>query len=73
MRKILILGANGAIGRYLVDYFYENRHEFDISIITGDINEGDFIKQRSKFYKIDISKKEMFVMKLYLKWNIFLV
>lgn len=60
MKKILILGANGAIGRYLVDYFYENRKEYDISIITGDLEEGQFIKQRSEFYKIDVGKKEMF-------------
>ena len=30
MKKILILGANGAIGRYLVDYFYEKRKEYEM-------------------------------------------
>ena len=31
-----------------------------ISIKTGDLKEGEFIKQRSEFYKIDVGKKEMF-------------
>lgn len=60
MKKILILGANGAIGKYLVEYFYDNMQEYGISIITGDIDEGEFIKQRSEFHVIDVSKKEMF-------------
>lgn len=60
MKKILILGASGAIGRYLVDYFYENRNEFDISLVTADINDSEFVKQRSEFFKIDVSKSEMF-------------
>lgn len=60
MKKILILGASGAIGRYLVDYFYENRNEFNISLVTADINDSEFVKQRSEFFKIDVSKSEMF-------------
>lgn len=48
MKKILILGGNGAIGRYMVDYFYERRQEFDIALITADINDAgtDFIEKK---------------------------
>lgn len=54
----MILGANGAIGRYMVDYFYERRGEFGISLVTVDLNSCDFIRDRSEFYKMDISKKQ---------------
>lgn len=57
-KKILILGACGAIGRYLVDYFYERKEEHNISLVTADIQESAFVEERSEFYKIDISKKE---------------
>jgi len=60
MKKILILGASGAIGRYLVDYFYARRHENDIALITGDIKECNFVKQRSEYFHLDVSKKESF-------------
>ena len=62
MKKILILGGNGAIGRYMVDYFYERSQEYDISLITADINgEGTgFIEKRSEFHRLDVSKKEDF-------------
>lgn len=60
MKKILILGASGAIGRYLVDYFYDRRYEHDISLVTVDIKECNFIEQRSQFFLIDVSKKESF-------------
>jgi len=58
MKKILIFGANGAIGRYMVDYFYERRDENNISLITADIVESKFLTDRSQFYKVDISKRE---------------
>lgn len=54
MKKILIFGANGAIGRYLVDYFFERRYENNIQLITADIEECDFLKERSEFIKTDI-------------------
>lgn len=58
MKKILILGANGAIGRYMVDYFYERRAEHDITLVTADLNCCDFVAKRSEFHQVDISKKE---------------
>lgn len=54
----MILGANGAIGRYMVDYFYARKDEFDISLVTVDLNTCDFIKGRSEFFRADISKKQ---------------
>ena len=60
MKKILIFGANGAIGRYMVDYFYERRHEYGISLVTADLDSCPFIEERSEFYKVNISKKEEF-------------
>ena len=58
MKKILILGANGAIGRYMVDYFYERKNEHDITLVTADLNCSDFLTERSEFYQVDVSKKE---------------
>ncbi|MCK9627022.1 MAG: NAD(P)-dependent oxidoreductase [Bacteroidales bacterium] len=60
MKKILILGASGAIGKYLVDYFYEKKQEFNISLITGDIKECNFVEQRSDFFHLDVSKNGSF-------------
>lgn len=62
MKKILILGGNGAIGQYMVDYFYDRRQEHDIELITADINDKDtgFIQNRSKFFRLDVGKKEEF-------------
>lgn len=55
MKKILILGANGNIGRYCVDYFYERREEYNISLLTADLEGGSFIKEHSQFFQMDIS------------------
>jgi UDP-glucose 4-epimerase len=60
MKKILILGASGAIGRYLIDYFYERSSEWNIELITGDIRENSFVKERSSFFQMDVSIKESF-------------
>lgn len=58
MKKILILGANGNIGRYCVDYFYERRDEYSISLLTADLEGGSFIKERSQFFQMDVSDTE---------------
>lgn len=58
MKKIMILGANGAIGRYMVDYFFARKDEFDIYLVTVDLESCDFIKNRSEFFRADISKKQ---------------
>jgi UDP-glucose 4-epimerase len=58
MKKILIFGANGGIGRYMVDYFYERRNEYGISLVTADLYSSKFIEERTEFHKVDISDKE---------------
>ena len=58
MKKILVFGANGAIGRYLVDYFYERKEEHNIELITADLSGSQFLEERSEFHQVDISKKE---------------
>lgn len=60
MKTILILGASGAVGRYVVDYFYDRRDAYGIKLITGDIKECNFVSQRSEFLHFDVSKKESF-------------
>ena len=60
MKKILILGGNGAIGKYMLDYFNERQDEHGINVLTADIEESDFVKQHSEFYKLDVSKKTDF-------------
>lgn len=60
MKKILILGANGGIGRNLVNYFFERRAENDIELLTADLESCKFMENRSKYYHIDIRKKEDF-------------
>ena len=60
MKKILVLGGNGAIGKYIVDYFYERKEEYGISLLTADIEDSEFIKERSDYYRLDVSKKENF-------------
>lgn len=57
-KNILILGANGNIGRNCVDYFYERRDEYNISLFTVDLEECSFIKERSQFFKMDVSDTE---------------
>lgn len=58
MKKVLICGADGDIGRYLVEYFYARRHEHNITIVTADLNKSAFLEQRSEFYQVDTRKKE---------------
>ena len=57
-KKILILGANGMIGRYCVDYFYERRREYNITLLTVDLIGGKFIEERSQFFQMDVSDTE---------------
>ena len=60
MKKILILGANGGIGRNLVDYFYERREDDNLDLFTADLESCAFIENRSQFIQVDIRKKEDF-------------
>ena len=60
MKKVLILGANGGIGRNLVDYFFEKREENEIELLTADLDSCTFIEKRSQFIKLDIRNKAEF-------------
>lgn len=60
MKKILVLGANGGIGRNLVDFLFENKVDNDIELLTADIESCKFIENRSQYFHLDIRKKEDF-------------
>lgn len=61
MRKILVLGSNGGIVRYLIDYFNENGSENFEIIGTGrhDFNFG-CSKPNFTYLKLDICTKKIF-------------
>ena len=44
----------------MLDYFNERQDEHGIKVLTADIEESDFVKQHSEFYKLDVSKKTDF-------------
>lgn len=56
--KILVTGGAGFIGSHLVDGFIENGHEV---IIVDDLMTGimDNVNKKAKFYKCDITSKEL--------------
>lgn len=61
MKKILIFGATGNTGAYLVDYFFENCNNSEYEIICiGSRNTNFFEKYQFEYLKIDISNKEDF-------------
>lgn len=60
MKKILILGANGTIGHYLVDYFSVHNMEHDIKILSGDLKCSKFLSLHSEFHRIDVRDKNTF-------------
>jgi len=60
MKKVLILGAAGNIGTYLVDYFYDRKEEYGLELITADLSSNKFIEEHSKFYKFDIRERDTF-------------
>lgn len=61
MKKIIVLGATGNTGAYLVDYMSENvnREEYEI-IAVGRRKTNFFDRYGIKYYSVDISKKEEF-------------
>lgn len=58
MKKILILGANGGIGRYLVDYFCNIKHNEEIEVIGVGRHHNEFVESKIQYIIADISKKE---------------
>ena len=59
-KRILIFGANGGIGRYLVDYFDEHNHDGQYEIIGVGTKEESYSKNVADYVQVDISKKEQF-------------
>lgn len=54
MKKVLITGAGGFVGSYLIKEFKENGYE----IIACDINKSDSIDKDVAYYSMDILNKE---------------
>lgn len=62
MKKIIVFGASGDVGRYFVEYFIEhyNKNEYEI-IASGTRYTDIFDNIGVKYYQVDITKKEDFV------------
>ena len=55
MKKVLIIGAGGFVGSYLIKEFQKDNYE----IIACDINKKENFAQDIKYYDIDILNKEL--------------
>lgn len=60
MKKIIVLGATGNTGAYLIDYLFENidKNEFEI-IAAGRKKTNFFDRYGIKYFSVDISKKSL--------------
>lgn len=56
MKKVLIVGAGGFVGKYLIDEFKNNG---DYTVIASDINKKDYFDTDVIYYDMDILNKEM--------------
>lgn len=54
MKKVLIIGAGGFVGKYLIKEFKEDNYE----VIACDINKSNLENEGLKYYDIDILNKE---------------
>ena len=61
MKKIVIFGASGDTGRYLVNYFLENGCPEGYEVVASGTRQTDYFdKLNVPYYPVDISKKEDF-------------
>ena len=61
MKTIVVFGASGDIGKYLIQYFLDKNINKEYEIIACGTRETRFFEIRSiPYYKIDITKKELF-------------
>lgn len=61
MKKIVIFGASGDTGRYLVNYFIEKGYGDEYEIIASGTKDIDYFdKLGIVYYPVDITKKEAF-------------
>lgn len=59
MKKILILGASGGIGTYLVEYILQQKSK-DIEVIGVGRSKNDKLSSKIDYIQMDISQKEAF-------------
>lgn len=59
MKKILILGANGGTGKYLVDYFVNHPKE-EFKVIGAGRHDCAFVQSKIDYIHMDICKKKDF-------------
>ena len=60
MKKIVIFGASGDIGKYLVDYFIEHSKKKYEIVAVGTRRDPFFVSLNIPYYQVDITKKEQF-------------
>lgn len=61
MKKIIVLGAAGNIGRYCLDYLLENIDDTEYEIIATDMaKEYPFTFYKGEYIQLDITNKEDF-------------
>ncbi|MCR4661266.1 MAG: NAD(P)-dependent oxidoreductase [Clostridia bacterium] len=61
MKNIVVFGATGDTGRYLIDYFIETGYPKDFNIIACGTRESNYFENKNiEYIKIDIRKKEDF-------------
>ena len=61
MKKIVVFGASGDTGRYLINYFLEMGYDSEYELVaTGSRATDYFDKLKVQYYQIDISDKSQF-------------
>lgn len=61
MKKIIVFGATGDIGRYFVNYLFENKYNETYEIIASGTKEFAEFNNNVKYIQADITKKSDFV------------
>ena len=59
MKKIIIFGTSGNIGKYMVDYFLEHL-EGKYELIGADLTPNSYVEQRISVFQVDINNKDSF-------------
>lgn len=59
MKKIIIFGACGNVGKYMVDYFLERLGD-DYELVGTDIIHDDYVESKIPVYQVNINDKSSF-------------